>query len=388
MRGPRAVFILSDGIRGHANQSRGLGLWLSRLAGSLVHELEIPKLRGMSRFMALKVGGRQLPRGGKDAARLWLERSGGMQLLADVGRLIQEEGLSGRDILCLSTGSAAAPFSLAIARVFGGRSATVMTPSVLGAFPFDFAIIPAHDSAMPAQNIFETLGAPNAIDMDTLAGEAERLLERFPPRSARRWGVLVGGDDANYRISGRWLRRVIGALAEEALSLGADLYLTTSRRTTPEAENELLRIASEIPAFRMLLLASKDPSNPVPGMLGSCEEIFCTEDSVSMVSEAATAGFMVNLLRVERKAGARLALQKATTWLARSGALPKKYLWGAPRFDAMLEAFKARGLARESIAREGGAQGKKSAGREGFNEARDAAAWIIDRWEKNEGGSS
>ena len=369
------------------NQSRGVALWLARLSGAAVCELEVPRLSGPGRFSALKVRARILARGDNDAARSWLENSGGPGLIERVSRILEESKVAGRDVLCLSTGSSAAPYGLALARFIGARSATVMTPSVLGTEPFDYAIVPVHDSPGWAENVYPTLGAPNAVDMEKLAGESEELFTSYPPRSSRRWGVLVGGDDANYRVSPGWVTETIGQLADQAVKAKADLYVTTSRRTSPGAEQALAELADRFPVFRMLFLASKDPANPVPGILGGCQEIFCTEDSVSMVSEAATAGFEVRILRVGKKPGLKRILQKATSWLVEKGTLPHRFLWGAPRFDAMLESFKSKGLATEAF--DGEVSAAKGENREtgAFNEARDAAAWIVREWDRKEYGN-
>jgi Predicted nucleoside-diphosphate-sugar epimerase len=223
MSGPKSILILSDGIRGHVNQSRGVALWLGRLSGAAACELEVPRLSGLGRFTALKVRARSLAKGDKEAARSWLENSGGSGLLGKVFQILEESKVAGRDVLCLSTGSSAAPYGLALARVIGARSATVMTPSVLGTEPFDFAIVPVHDAPVRAENIYPTLGAPNAIDGEKLSGESEALFTSYPPRSSQRWGVLVGGDDANYRISPGWVKDTIGQLADLAVEAKADL---------------------------------------------------------------------------------------------------------------------------------------------------------------------
>ncbi len=57
------------------------------------------------------------------------------------------------------------------------------------------------------------------------------------------------------------------------------------------------------PDVRMLVLGTRDPWNPIPGMLDICDEVFCTEDSVSMISEAATGGQVVQILRVGKRRG-------------------------------------------------------------------------------------
>jgi mitochondrial fission protein ELM1 len=377
--GPKQVIILSDGIRGHVNQSRGVARWLSRLAGSGVHELEIPRLSGTRRFFALKIRSRKLPSADKDSAHRWLKESGGLVLCDEVGRICDEFAVSGADLLFLSAGSSAAPFTLALARFFGGRAATVMTPSVLGTGPFDFAIVPAHDFPPESPNVFQTLGAPNAIDPGDLKREADVLLQRYPSPAGKKWGVLIGGNDANYRVTPEWVRRRIRPLAEQAMIQGADLFVTTSRRTAPETEEALLELSAEFPVFRMLLLASKDPWNPVPGILGVCDEVFCTEDSVSMVSEAATAGFRVRLLRVERKNGVKDFLKRGFCWSIDKMELPRRFRCGVSRFDAMLSDFEKKGLIVEDGGEETTVNSCWGERRNAFNEAEQAARWILDR---------
>ena len=386
MDGPRLVIILSDGIRGHVNQSRGVASWLGRLCGARCLELDVPRLAGARRLVALKVFSRGLAAKGPEEAKRWLESAGGSDLGARARSFLGEGPEAFGNWLCLSAGSTAGPYGLALARVLGGRAATVMSPSVLGTAPFDFAIVPAHDFPPPAENVFVTIGAPNAIDRERLAAESESLFSAYPPRSSNRWGILVGGDDANYRITPEWAMDVVGRLACEAEKTGADLYLTTSRRTAPETEQALERLAGKASPFRMLFLASRDSSNPVPGMLGGCGEVFCTEDSVSMVSEAATAGFRVKILRVGRKEGLKRRLQDATALLVLKGWLSKRRLWGAPRFDAMLEAFKSRALATESFPWDNGTKAEASE-RHDFNEARAAADWICREWERKGSGA-
>jgi len=134
----------------------------------------------------------------------------------------------------------------------------------------------------------------------------------------------------------------------------------------------------------MLLLASRDPFNPVPGMLGLCSVIFVTEDSVSMVSEAVTAGRTVYLVRTGRQSGIRTMLQNVTAFLVRKRIAPRMFLWGIPRFDALFSAMKEHGFLKElkydnlnTVFQRG-----YSVGEDGpfLNEARRAAEWILKIW--------
>jgi len=383
-KGPSIVFVIKDNIRGHENQSAGVAWWLGKLAGAQNFDLEIPGFTGLQRFLLNKILARKLRCGPPEASLKWLKAADTRGIYVLVTEKIASAGVKADEVLFLSTGSSGAPFSLALARATGGKCACIMTPSVLGTEPFDFAIVPEHDFPKPSPNLLVTLGAPNMIREELLKEEGSLLLSRFSCVSEKRWGLLIGGDDANYTIPPSWVEEVLVSLLEEAKDHGADIFMTTSRRTRAETEKRIEKITKGFPNVRMLVLGTRDTWNPVPGMLGLCQRVFCTEDSVSMISEAATAGHTVSVIAVERRNGFKRVLQDITERLAGGGIIPKRFLWGTPRFDEMIHGFCKRGLAvivssdpnnvASSVIRKDGRQG------DSFNEARRAAEWIIKRW--------
>lgn len=391
----RGVCVLSDGIRGHLFQSRGVAGWLLRDFGLEGQEFDVPRLRGWRRGLWLKIWALALRSGNAAVAARWLVGAGGAPLRRRVEEWAQKRGVPLSDVLLLSAGSGAAPFSLALARSTGARCVTLMTPSVLGTAPFDAAVVPRHDAPVPSSRTFVTLGAPNAVDLSTLAEAGEDLLRRFPPRDPEgfsspreRWALLLGGDDGNYRISPPWVERCLEALLSAAAARGADVYITTSRRTSAEAEEALIRSVGTA-AVRMCLLASRDPWNPVPGMLGAAHRVFCTEDSVSMMSEAISGGHRVGLLRVERRGGVREWCAVAGATLTRWGVWGENFLGGAFRFDALFEEFLRRGYA-VAFDEDPRAWPWDRVGRFNgppLNEARRAAAWLMEFWGDRSGHS-
>ncbi len=381
-KGPSAVFIVKDHIRGHDNQSKGVAIWFAELAGSRLIEIDIPEFSSFNRFWNLKILARGLKRSDKERCRRWLERTLGSDAVNNLLRDAQKIDGKGKDLLFLSAGSSGAPFCLALARATGGKCACIMTPSVLGTQPFDFAIVPEHDFPVPSPNLVVTLGAPNMIREGLLKEEGSLLLSRFPSVSEKRWGILIGGDDANYTILPSWADEVLVPLLEEAKDQGADIYMTTSRRTLAETEVRIGKITKMFPDVRMLVLGTRDPWNPIPGMLDICDEVFCTEDSVSMISEAATGGQVVQILRVGKKEGFRKKLQDLTAKMVENGFLPPGRLWGVPKFDLMTRSFFRRGLASDhdpSGSYEIPFPGHRNKDFS-FNEARRAVEWMIQRW--------
>lgn len=382
-KGPSIVFVIKDNIRGHENQSAGVAWWLGKLAGAQNFDLEIPGFTGLQRFLLNKILARKLRCGPPEASLKWLKAADTRGIYVLVTEKIASAGVKADEVLFLSTGSSGAPFSLALARATGGKCACIMTPSVLGTEPFDFAIVPEHDFPKPSPNLLVTLGAPNMIREELLKEEGSLLLSRFSCVSEKRWGLLIGGDDANYTIPPSWVEEVLVSLLEEAKDHGADIFMTTSRRTRAETEKRIEKITKGFPNVRMLVLGTRDTWNPVPGMLGVCERIFCTEDSVSMISEAATGRRVLQILRVGKKKGFRKKLQDLTANMVEKGFLSPGRLWGAPRFELMIKSLCRRGLAQiyGSVAFDGRPEVQEGQGRDfSFNEARRAAEWMIQRW--------
>jgi len=380
--GPEVVFVIKDNIRGHENQSAGVARWIAELFGAKIFDIEIPELTGWRRFLLNKIQVRKLKSGSPGDALKWLKAADTKGVYVFVTGKTASAGAKADEVLFLSAGSSGAPFCLALARATGGKCACIMTPSVLGTRPFDFAIVPEHDFSVPSPNLVVTLGAPNMIREELLKEEGSLLLSRFPSVSEKRWGILIGGDDANYTILPSWADEVLIPLFEEAKDQGADIYMTTSRRTLAETEVRIEKIKKMFPNVRMLVLGTRDSWNPVPGMLDICDEVFCTEDSVSMISEAATGGQVVQILRVGKKKGFRRKLQGLTAKMVENGFLPPGSLWGVPKFDLMISSFFRRGLASDrdpSGSNEIFFPGKRNKDFS-FNEARRAVEWMIQRW--------
>ncbi|EEX48388.1 MULTISPECIES: mitochondrial fission ELM1 family protein [Jonquetella] len=381
MTGPN-LFVLSDGVRGHLSQTRGIALAIGALHGQIdARELPVPTLSGKQRFSCLKVASRVLPKATQKEAENWLREAQGSGLLEQVRTVTAE---SETPPLFLSAGSGAAPYCLALSKALAGKSCVVMTPSALGTEPFDMAIVPRHDSAR-GDNVFVTLGAPNLINKEDLVKQAQTLLLSSPLSRQRAWGVLVGGDDRNYQVTPRWAEKFFPQLFDAARRADVDLYVTTSRRTSELAESAIKDQCEAEPRVRMLLLASADERNPVPGMLGFCDKMFCTEDSVSMISECVTAGVPLAVVPVEHRHGPGSVLQRFAEMLSCIGLYPTEKLWGAPRFRRMIDDFAAQGFLRvlypEEICGQTLAdESLRPAGGVDFNEAKKAAAWVLSRW--------
>lgn len=301
------VILLSDDIRGHYHQSLGIAEWLERLSGAHLEEIvHVPKLTGLQKFFKLKLSARKLATGGIDYAKQWLHKFG-----------VSVDDIE-KDTLFISAGSSTAPFTLALAKATGNKSAVVMTPSILGTRPFDYAIIPEHDFHDPtALNICTTLGAPNHIYIPDLTKISDTVFKGKDFTGEKVLVVLVGGSDSNYKLTPEWCEDTLGPLRYID---GIKIMLTSSRRTGEAVDKKLAEMFNGVPTVEYMILISQKPNyNSVTALLGKATHVLVTDDSVSMVSEAVTAGFKVGLLRVPR------IQHKVKDFFG----------YGAQRFDAM-----------------------------------------------------
>ena len=230
----KAVVILTEGVRGHLNQSRGVANWLVRRTGAEVLELEVPIPSGVRRS-TLRTAAARLLEGNRRKARDWLALAEGESIIRTLGQWLMVRNIregEPQSLLLLSAGTLPAFYNVALGYIWRCSCATIMTPSVIGTEPFDFAIVPEHDYPKDVSNVLTTVGAPNLIVREELGSAAESLLSEFPPQGERRWGILLGGDDKNYQVTPEWVQKQLGKIFHEAERSNVDLYIATSRRTS------------------------------------------------------------------------------------------------------------------------------------------------------------
>ena len=350
----KRVVIISDGIRGHLHQSLGIAEWLERLAGIELDPstINVPAMSMSHRLLKMKLFVRGLEFHGGSFSREWLKSFG-----------IRYKKYERETTLFISAGSKAAPFCLALAKATKNKCAVVMTPSVLGTKSFNYAIVPEHDKPdLKAGNVLTTLGAPNHIYIPSLKDIASHYFAGKNLEGRKLIALLIGGSDANYKINSRWARDVLTPLRDVK---DAKFLITTSRRTGEDVENTVKEIFSDCPNLEYLFLFSRTPNqNSLTAILGAATHVLVTEDSVSMVSEAVTAGFKVGLIRLPRT----------------TGKIKHMLGYGARRFDDMFAKFAQRGLIEdfgtdlyfpkflEAYEQKHGFD---------FNEAKRAAEWIL-----------
>lgn len=197
----------------------------------------------------------------------------------------------------VSCGSSIASLNYLVSNDQQAKSIVLLKPGLLNFAQFDLAVLPQHDAPAnktTAENVVVTRGAPNLVTADYLQEQSQSLLKKFSHLKSChgfKIGLLLGGDTKKYSLTEGRVKIVINELKQVAEELNADLFISTSRRTSSRVENLLLRELKKYPRCPLLIIANRNNvSEAVGGILGLSDVVVVSGDSISMISEAASSG--------------------------------------------------------------------------------------------------
>ena len=290
----RAI-LLSDGKPGHYNQSLGV---IEQMPECKYHWIDV-KFRSKQRDNLLRVfmrlfGRFRLPR---QLIKACLHMALQRDTLNEIYTVEPD--------FILSTGSSVAAPNLLIGQLFGVKTVTCRRPSPVGIYHFDLAILPRMywSPRRNRTNVCKILGVPNRVRPEKLEMQRKELQTDLNLSDQKRIGVLIGGEDRYDTITETTAARLIKVLQRFATKWDNQLLLTTSRRTPIPVENLISKHLLNTQCCPILILAHGENSltDPVGTIFALSDVIVVTEDSFSMVCEAASSGKQVIILQVDHK---------------------------------------------------------------------------------------
>jgi mitochondrial fission protein ELM1 len=188
------------------------------------------------------------------------------------------DGLPDPDLL-IGAGTATHVPLLIARRTRGGRSVVLMKPGLPLAW-FDLLIVPEMEDMPTASNVLLTRGALNRVRGNRAKDPHEGL-------------ILIGGPDRNHS----WSSDRLCAQIETIVIRDPDIHWTaaSSRRTPPDF---LPRLGQRDSTNLATVAVDDVDADWLPGRLASSATVWVSEDSVSMIYEALTAGAATGLLRM------------------------------------------------------------------------------------------
>ncbi len=193
----------------------------------------------------------------------------------------------GDDIL-LSAGGTAGVIAHALRRP--GRQLVQIQHPRQDPARFDVVVVNRHDG-LTGPNVVVTRTALHQVTPRRLAEAAEIWRPRLAHLPRPLVAVLVGGSNGRFRLDGPAATALGTQLAAMMGADRAGLALTPSRRTSAEAVAALRSAVEPLGGW----LWDMTGENPYFGLLALADAIVVTEDSVSMVSEAAATAAPVLL---------------------------------------------------------------------------------------------
>lgn len=246
----RVIWCFSDGKPGHEAQSQGLIAALNHPPGIVICHTIITKT----------TTGR---------------------LSEIIRRRLPEVDPRQKPALLIGTGRRTHLAMLAARWRYGGRIVVLMKPDLPRSL-FDLCIIPEHDGVTVgnANNILTTTGALNPM---------QRSIQQDPQRGL----ILIGGPSTHHGWSQQQIIEQLQTIA--SASSGVRWTLTTSRRTPADFLATLNTL--NLPDVHVVPYTETGPGW-VQQQLRDAAQVWVSEDSVSMIYEALTAGTAVGLLRL------------------------------------------------------------------------------------------
>lgn len=168
------------------------------------------------------------------------------------------------------------------ARRYAKPSVALMYPK---GYRKDFSVIiaGAHDRPKPRANL--------KISPVSLSFSHPQGLYKPQRKSI---GFIIGGPNSCFEMGDEILKQIEDVRAQFA---DCEFALTTSPRTPRATESALEKLG-----WDYSVIYSREPVNPIGDFLAQCEWVFISEDSVSMISEAVSNGSAsVAILSLKRK---------------------------------------------------------------------------------------
>jgi len=221
----------------------------------------------------------------------------------------------------ISCGSSLGSVNIFMSKENNAKNVVIMRPGIfLGLNKFDLALIPEHDRPPKKKNVVQTELAPNMINEENVRKNGDILARRIHTGPGGAVGVFIGGDNPEYSLTGELASSVMQSLNDFCSKSGADILLTTSRRTPKEAEEIFKENSKSSGHLKLLVVANvKNPPETVGGILSLSKVILVSGESISMISEAINSGKPVVVFRLNKKRPGATKHERALKVLEREG---------------------------------------------------------------------
>jgi KDO2-lipid IV(A) lauroyltransferase len=296
----RKIVILSDGKKGHLNQSLAIYERIRECRQNEGYNDQDTQLKIIEARYKTQIRRVMLSISSWLVANYSLLRMKWLELcLAEESYKELKRGYA--DIV-ISCGSQTAAVNMLFSRENNAKNVIVMKPSLVSSRTFSLAIIPEHDNPPAKENIVRTLGAPNLITQKRLKDNLILLEKAIDLEDKRCIGLFIGGESKDYTFSYPLIADVLNNVIAAAKQLDANILATTSRRTSVDIGDFVKRELGKTERAKLVIVANeRNPEWTVGGVLAASDIVVVSGESSSMLSEAASSGKRVLVFEPEEK---------------------------------------------------------------------------------------
>jgi len=203
----------------------------------------------------------------------------------------------------VNTGSYLSAIGMIISKEKKSKYIQIMLPSFIPIKKIDFLIIPYHDflrfKKRRLKNLIITNGSLNPFTKKELEKEAKILENNIGKKDKKIIGILIGGNDQNYKIDTEWCKKFISEIKK--FKEKYDIILSTSKRTNLNVVNFLKKELNKFENLKYFEIPQEKKISYYKGILGLSDIILVTEDSINMIFESLSVGKPVIVIGVKRK---------------------------------------------------------------------------------------
>ena len=301
------VVILTDRKAGHENQSKALARALGGDFALVPVRFKSPFHKALS-YLLDRVGIRTLA-------------------LLDVPDIPESPSCAA----VIGTGSGTFYAAKTLARRLGAKCGVVLYPRGYCLSTFDCILAPSFDNPARLPNVVEIPANLVANDAAFYEKGVASFKERYSGPTDRLVGVVIGGPNKCATMTVEWAKARLDEIF--AANPGAQLCVTTSRRTPPAVE----ALVDSYP-WAYKLVYSRDRFNPIPAFVQLATRLYVTAESTGMLSEACTFG-NAEVVALDNLRPGPHKFRRFVENLRREG-----YVDGRRKIDLAAEFARARGL--------------------------------------------
>ncbi len=262
------ILIISDGKAGHENQSIAFAM-LKRL------DYDIVQVHNKLKFLTYIL----------DFFHIYIN-------------LFSLHGKQKKYHAVVSTGSSTYYANKYLAKKLNIKSIAIMLPHGFRTSDFDYILASNHDTPPKETNII-------SLPLNLSLSEPQGFVKKTEQKAL---GIIIGGNNSNFAMETEKIKKSLDEIFKQYPEYLK--YITTSRRTPKEVDELLTKYT-----FDYEVIYSKNSDvNPIADFIFTCDELFITIDSTSMLSEArANSDAKLHIIELKsKKSGTKFHALAAT----------------------------------------------------------------------------